>query len=69
MASAFRARQRQQAPATTPQGKLRVFAVSGTPGDWRSAENTRRDVRRGSLREDGMLEVPEPQTPPPRQPN
>jgi hypothetical protein len=38
------------------------------PSDWRSAENTRRDVR-GVLRADGMLEAPEPRTPPPRQPS
>jgi hypothetical protein len=31
---------------TTPRGQLRVFAVSGTPSDWRSPQNTVRDLRR-----------------------
>jgi hypothetical protein len=53
---------------TTPQGQLRVFAVPSTPSDWRSAENVRRDIRR-VLRTDGMLEVPQPRTLPPRQPS
>jgi hypothetical protein len=45
-----------------------MFAVPGTPSDWRSAENVRRDVRR-TLREDDMLETPESRTPSPRQPS
>lgn len=44
---------------TTPRGKLRVFAVPGTPSDWRSAENVRRDLRK-ILRADGLLGLPEP---------
>ena len=40
----------------TPRGERRVFAVPGTPSDWRSAENTRHDLRR-ILRDDGMLET------------
>jgi hypothetical protein len=53
---------------TTTQGELRVFAVPGTPSDWRSAENTRHDLRR-ILRDDGMLAVPEPKPAPVRQPS
>ena len=53
---------------TTPRGERRVFAVPGTPSDWRSAENTRHDLRR-ILRDDGMLETASPRTPPPRQPS
>jgi hypothetical protein len=49
-------------------GPLFVFAVPGTPGDWRSAENTRHDLRR-ILRSDGMLETTPTRTPPPRQPS
>jgi hypothetical protein len=45
-----------------------MYAVPGTPSDWRSAENVRRDMRK-ILRADGMLEAPEPRTPPPRQPS
>lgn len=41
---------------TTPRGERRVFAVPDTPSDWRSAENTRHDLRR-ILRDDGMLET------------
>jgi hypothetical protein len=45
------------------------MTVPGTPSDWRSAENTRHDLRR-ILREDGMLEeTASPKTPPPRQPS
>ena len=51
----------------TPRGERRVFAVPGTPSDWRSVENTRHDLRR-ILRDDGMLETAS-QTPPPRQPS
>jgi hypothetical protein len=43
-----------------------MLAVPGTPSDWRSPENTRRDVRR-LLRADNMLEAPEPRSSPPRQ--
>ena len=47
-------------------GPLHVFAVSGTPSDWRSAENTRRDLRR-LLRELGVSAEPErPEPSPPR---
>jgi hypothetical protein len=53
---------------STRTGERRMFAVPGTPSDWRSPENTRRDVRR-ILRADGMIETPEPRTPPPRQPS
>jgi hypothetical protein len=53
---------------TTPQGELRVFAVPGTPSDWRSAENTRHDLRR-ILRGDGMLAVPEPKLASAKQPS
>jgi hypothetical protein len=45
---------------------LHVFAVCGTPSDWRSPENTRRDLRK-YLREHGVA-VAEPtktSTPPP----
>jgi hypothetical protein len=52
---------------TTPRGEMRVFAVPGSTGDRRAAENVRRDIRR-ALREDGMLELPQPKAaPPPRQ--
>jgi hypothetical protein len=51
---------------TTPRGKLRVFALPGTPSDWRSAKNTRRDLRK-ILRDDGMLATPEPRSAPVRQ--
>jgi hypothetical protein len=54
---------------TTPRGERRCFAVSGTPSDWRSPQNTVRDLRR-ILRSDGMLEeTGTPKTPPPRQPS
>jgi hypothetical protein len=53
---------------TTTRGERRVFAVPGTPSDWRSVENTRHDLRR-ILRDDGMLETASPRTPPPRQPS
>jgi hypothetical protein len=54
----------------TPRGERRCFAVSGTPSDWRTPQNTARDLRR-VLREDGMLleETPSPKTPPSRQPS
>jgi len=51
-----------------PRGERRVFAVAGTPSDWRSPQNTVRDLRR-ILREDGMLDISEPRLPPPRQPS
>ena len=53
---------------TTTRGQLRVFAVPGTPSDWRSAENVRHDLRR-ILRDDGMLAVPEPRAAPAKQPS
>jgi hypothetical protein len=53
---------------TTPQGELRVFAVPGTPSDWRSAENTRHDLRR-ILKGDGMQAAPEPRSAPAKQPS
>ena len=53
---------------TTPRGELRVFAVPGTPSDWRSAENTRHNLRR-ILRGDGMLAAPEPRPAPVKQPS
>jgi hypothetical protein len=52
----------------TGRGEPRMYAVPGTPSDWRSAENVRRDMRK-ILRADGMLEAPEPRAPPPRQPS
>jgi hypothetical protein len=52
----------------TASGQPRMFAVPGTPSDWRTPENVRRDIRR-VLRADGMLEVPQPRTPPPQQPS
>jgi hypothetical protein len=53
---------------TTPRGELRVFALPGTPSDWRSAENTQHDLRR-ILRDDGMLAAPEPRPAPVKQPS
>ena len=47
-----------------PRGERRVFAVPGTPSDWRSVENTRHDLRR-ILARDGMLETASPRPPPP----
>ena len=49
-------------------GPLRVFAVSGTPSDHRSAANTRRDLRK-LLREAGVLAPPEPKPPPAKPPD
>lgn len=40
---------------------LHVFAVSGTPSDWRSPENTRRDLKK-FLRDAGVI-TPEPMRP------
>jgi hypothetical protein len=53
---------------TTPRGELRVFAVPGTPSDWRSAENVRHDLRK-ILRGDGMLATPRPRSAPVKQPS
>ena len=53
---------------TTPRGELRVFAVPGTPSDWRSAENVRHDLRK-ILRADGMLAMPEPRSAPVKPPS
>lgn len=53
---------------TSSGGQARMLAVPGTPSDWRSAQNTRHDVRR-ILRADGMLEVPEPRSASTRQPS
>ena len=52
----------------TTRGQLRVFAVPGTPSDWRSAENVRLDLRK-ILRADGMLETPQPRPAPVKQPS
>jgi hypothetical protein len=53
----------------TPRGERRCFAVSGTPSDWRTPQNTVHDLRR-ILREDGMLEeTASPKAPPSRQPS
>ena len=53
---------------TTTRGQLRVFAVPGTPSDWRSAENVRHDLRK-ILRSDGMLATPQPRSAPVKQPS
>ena len=53
---------------TTTRGQLRVFAVPGTPSDWRSAENVRHDLRK-ILRGDGMLPTPQPRSAPVKQPS
>jgi hypothetical protein len=50
-----------------PHGEPRMATVACTPGDPRSLENTRRDVRR-ILRADGMLDGA-PASPPARQPS
>jgi hypothetical protein len=52
----------------TASGRPRTYTIPCTPSDWRSSENVRRDIRH-ILRADGMLEAPEPRTPPPRQPS
>ena len=41
---------------------VHVFSLSGTPSDWRSAENTKRDLKK-LLRDIGVL-VPEPKPQP-----
>jgi hypothetical protein len=50
----------------TPRGERRMFTVPVSPSDWRSAENTRHDIRR-MLRSDGMLGGCEPRPTPVRQ--
>ena len=40
----------------TVAGVLRMMTIPGSPSDWRSLANTRRDMRR-LLREDGLLEI------------
>jgi hypothetical protein len=40
----------------TVAGVLRMMIIPGSPSDWRSPANTRRDMRR-LLREDGLLET------------
>jgi hypothetical protein len=50
-------------------GVPRIFSACGTPSDWRSPENTRRDMR-AFLRKEGVISVPDPRpAPPPRQPS
>ena len=39
----------------TVAGVLRMMTIPGSPSDWRSPANTRRDMRR-LLREDGLIE-------------
>jgi hypothetical protein len=41
---------------TTASGVLRILTIPGTPSDWRSPANTRRDMRR-LLRADGLIEI------------
>ena len=41
---------------TTTSGMLRILTIPGSPSDWRSPANTRRDMRR-LLREDGLIEI------------
>jgi hypothetical protein len=41
---------------TAAAGVLRMMTIPGSPSDWRSPANTRRDVRR-LLREDGLIEI------------
>jgi hypothetical protein len=53
---------------TTASGQPRMMPIPGTPSDWRTPDNIRRDVRR-ILRSDNMLQTPESKTPPPRQPS
>ena len=50
-----------QLRSATTRGQLRMFAVTGTPSDWRSAENVRHDLRK-ILRGDGMLATPQPRS-------
>jgi hypothetical protein len=51
-----------------PCGEARMFAVPGTPSDWRSDQNPRHDLRK-ALRADGMLDDRGRPAPPPRQPS
>ena len=53
---------------TTTRGQLRVFALPGTPSDWRSAAKVRHDLRK-ILRGDGMLATPQPRSAPVKQPS
>jgi hypothetical protein len=49
--------------------EMRAFTVAGSPSDWRSPENTRRDLRR-LLREIGVIAAPDPRpAAPPRTPS
>jgi hypothetical protein len=41
---------------TAASGALRILTIPGTPRDWRSPANTRRDMRR-LLRADGLIEI------------
>ena len=41
---------------TAASGALRILTIPGSPSDWRSPQNTRRDMRR-LLREDGLIEI------------
>jgi hypothetical protein len=45
-------------------GPAYVFAIPGSPSDWRSPQNTKRDMR-NLLREIGVIAAPEPKPPPP----
>ena len=40
----------------TFNGQLRMMTICGSPSDWRSPQNTARDLRR-VLRQDGLLET------------
>jgi hypothetical protein len=44
-------------------GPVQVFSVAGTPGDWRSPQNTRADLKK-FLRECGVPEPERPRKPP-----
>ena len=46
----------------------RRWTTTGTPSDWRSAENVRHDLRK-ILRGDGMLMTPQPRSAPVKQPS
>jgi hypothetical protein len=51
-------------------GVPRFYSVCGTPSDWRSPENTKRDMRQFLKKEGVISSTPEPRpTTPPRQPN
>jgi hypothetical protein len=49
-------------------GPLRVFAICGTASDWRSPQNTKRDLRK-FLRENGITTEQERPEPPARKPS